>query len=121
MALAPESRPTPPPADSREEADAALHEVLEHQAVQARRLAALEARTARGGVSRYLVLFLSLLLAYLWLGDPAWLRPAAPAGPGIAEQTAAARLALYLQSQRIEVFHIENGRLPANLAEAGEP
>ncbi len=60
-------------------------------------------------------------LVWIWLAPPAWLRlPPLPSEPPEVQE-AEARLALYLQAERILQFRIDRGRLPGTLAEAGDP
>ncbi len=39
----------------------------------------------------------------------------------IAEQAEDMRLAIFMQASRVDVYRLQNGRLPASLADAGSP
>lgn len=62
-----------------------------------------------------------LAAAYVWIATPAWLtvQPAPP--PTAEEEAQALRVNVFLQSQAIEAYRIERGRLPYVLQEAGPP
>lgn len=62
---------------------------------------------------------LAVLAVYLLISPPGWVvvHPIEPPDPAGQEQSL--RLAMYMQSQRIEAYRIQNGRLPDSLAEIG--
>jgi hypothetical protein len=62
---------------------------------------------------------LAVLAVYLLISPPAWVvvHPIEAPDPAVAEQSL--RVAMYMQSQRIEDWRIKNGRLPTTLAEIG--
>lgn len=67
------------------------------------------------------VAVLAVITAWLWLMPPTWLVPPAPPPRPLAEEEAALRFTMYLQAQRIRVYELEHGELPATLTDAGEP
>lgn len=81
------------------------------------RAAALRKRFLRPTI---LVLLLAVT-AYLAVSPPAWVLPRPLPPPNPQEREAGDRFAIYLQAQRIDHFRSTTGRLPATLAEAGEP
>lgn len=62
---------------------------------------------------------LAVFAAYLLIGSPSWvvLNPIDP--PPTAERVQSAGAAIVFNAQKIENFRASEGRLPANLAEAG--
>lgn len=58
-------------------------------------------------------------VAYIWVGTPGWLTVEPPPVPTVADESNALRFNLYLQSQRVEAYRAERGRLPYVLDEAG--
>lgn len=60
---------------------------------------------------------LAVLAVYLLLAPPAWVtvNPVAPPDPAI--QLDGISTALYMQAQQIQQYRIDNGRLPASLAD----
>ena len=58
-------------------------------------------------------------IAYIWMGTPGWLTVEPPPVPTVAEESNALRFNLFLQSQRVEAYRTERGRLPYVLDEAG--
>ncbi len=101
----------------------ALADVLEDQALKARRRAEASKPMAwrTGPLLLGALAFLSALSVYLWFGNPAWLEPAAPEPQSPAVQDAGLRMEVYLQALRVEEFLKEEGRLPNSLEEAGDP
>lgn len=103
----------------------ALLQVLEREKEQAARDRALEEaerqqrKKQRGPLWPAAVLF--LITAWIWLFPPAFLRMDPPPPQPVAQEEAALRFSMYLQAQRIKAFHLEHGRLPDSLAEAGPP
>jgi hypothetical protein len=60
-------------------------------------------------------------VAYVWIATPSWLRVESPPDPTVEEETKALRVNVFLQTQAIESYRIERGRLPYVLQEAGPP
>ncbi len=58
-------------------------------------------------------------IAYIWMGTPGWLTVDPPPVRTVAEESNALRFNLFLQSQRVEAYRTERGRLPYVLDEAG--
>ena len=58
-------------------------------------------------------------IAYIWVGTPGWLTVEPPPVPTVTDESNALRFNLYLQSQRVEAYRTERGRLPYVLDEAG--
>jgi hypothetical protein len=60
-------------------------------------------------------------LAYVWLAKPDWLFPPDPASQlSPAERESRLRFGMFLERERVLDFRATHGRLPANLAEAGD-
>lgn len=57
--------------------------------------------------------------AYVWIGNPSWVRVEHPEGPSPVEQEAALRLSIYIQAQQIEGYRRRNSRIPSSLEEVG--
>jgi len=121
-------QPPPEPVDpvryvSEEQVRArALAEVLRDQAERAE--AALEAeerRDQRARVRRGVLTGTWLVVAWVWLATPSWLRVDPPPPPPVAAEAQSLRLNVFLQSQAIEAYRLERGRLPFVLQEAGPP
>lgn len=100
----------------------ALAEVLRDQEerMESLRLAE-ERRGRRARWRRGVVAVCWVTVAYVWLGSPSWLRVEAPPQPTILEEARSLRLNVFLQSQRIEAYRQDRGRLPYVLEEAGPP
>jgi hypothetical protein len=64
---------------------------------------------------------LAVLAVYLLIAPPAWVvvNPIQP--PDLTAQTTDLKKALWFQAQRIEAYRVQNGQLPAQLADAGSP
>jgi hypothetical protein len=76
----------------------------------------------RKQLTRPVILGVVLLVAlYLAFIPPAWMRSSPPPSPTAAEREASTRFAMYLQAQQVEHFRATRGRLPATLAEVGQP
>ncbi len=58
-------------------------------------------------------------ISYIWMGTPGWLTVEPPPIPTVADESNALRFNLFLQSQRVEAYRTERGRLPYVLDEAG--
>lgn len=106
---------------ARERADV-LREVGEHVA---RKEAQERLRQTRSPVLRRLTQILNLAIlafaAYVWIGNPSWVRVEPPAAPSPQAREAALRLSIYIQAQQIEAYRSENGRIPSSLEEVGPP
>jgi hypothetical protein len=120
--------PNPDPGEIREEMSQeherarALAAVLRDQ--EERALAAREAearRLRRDRIRRGALLATWIAVAYVWIGSPSWLDEPPPPQPSIVEEVRALRVDLFLQSQKIEAYRAEHGRLPWVLPEAGPP
>lgn len=101
-----------------------LLEVLEAQAERADADARRSRRgkgRARGRLKLGLLATLVAVTVWLWVLPPAWLVPPPPAPPTAAEEEASLRFGIYLQAQRIRVYQLEHGTLPATLEAAGPP
>lgn len=62
---------------------------------------------------------LSVLAVYWLIAPPDWAVVNPIQGPDMAVQTDMMAAAIYMQSQAIQAYQMENGRLPSTLAEAG--
>ncbi len=83
---------------------------------------ALERAASRRRISRARRIAVSAMwigIAYIWVGTPGWLTVEPPPVPTVADESNALRFNVYLQSQRVEVYRAESGRLPYVLDEAG--
>lgn len=100
----------------------ALADVLRDQ--EEREAAALlgeERRRRRARIRRGTLVATWIAVAYVWLGTPNWLRIEPPPVPTVAEEAQSLRLNVFLQSQAIEAYRQQRGRLPYVLQEAGPP
>ena len=66
-----------------------------------------------------LVVF-SVLSGYVWFGSPSWLAYAPPGVPATLAE-AGLRMEVFQQAVLVEEFLEDEGRLPNDLAEAGDP
>lgn len=111
-------------ARSRLEAEAAVADVMEREGVKAQRRAEVEARR-RGHVRdlRRPLLLLSLCAfnAYVWLGDPQWLRFDGPPMPTYDYYVKGWEMAVAMQAERIETYRASKGVAPESPREAGPP
>lgn len=82
---------------------------------------ALARRVRRSRRRRAVLLVVWALVAYVWLGSPAWLSIERPEEPTVGEEARSMRLNIFLQSQAIEAYRAERGRLPYVLQEMGPP
>ena len=100
----------------------ALAEVLRDQVERAdlwRR--SEERRERRGRVRRGVLVVTWMAVAYVWIATPSWLQVEAPPEATVAEEARALRVNVFLQTQAIEAYWMERGRLPYVLQEAGPP
>jgi len=121
-------QPPPEPVDSiryvsEEQVRArALAAVLRDQADRAE--AALEAderRDRRARFRRGVLIGIWAVVAWVWLATPSWLRVQPPPKPTVAAEAQSLRLNVFLQSQAVEAYRLQRGRLPFVLQEAGPP
>jgi len=121
-------QPPPEPVDpvryvsEEQERARALAEVLRDQAARAE--AALETedrRDRRDRLRRGVLMGTWLGVAWVWLATPSWLRVEPPPKPSVATEAQSLRLNVFLQSQAIEAYRLQRGRLPFVLQEAGPP
>ncbi len=112
-----------PPLDGGSEEQKAISAILERDSALKARIAAIEARrerdTRRASVGSVLVIVLALAAAYLWFGDPPFLRRKPVPGPSPSSLHAGARFSLYLLGCRLEEFRLKHGRLPDRLDALG--
>lgn len=100
----------------------ALAEVLRDQAERAEASRVAEESRARSDRLRRRVLVGTwAAVAWIWLVTPSWLRVEPPPPPTVAAEAQSLRLNVFLQSQAIEAYRLERGRLPYILQEAGPP
>jgi len=59
--------------------------------------------------------------AYVWIATPSWLRVEAPPEATVAQEAQSLRVNVFLQTQAIEAYRLDRGRLPFVLQEAGPP
>lgn len=100
----------------------ALAEVLRDQANRAEAaLLAEDRRERRARVRRGVLMATWGFVAWVWLATPSWLRVEPPPKPPVATEAQSLRLNVFLQSQAIEAYRLQRGRLPFVLQEAGPP
>lgn len=63
---------------------------------------------------------LAAVAVWMWVAPPAFLAVAEAPPPSYERIEAGLRLAVALQSEKIERFRVENGRLPDHLREVGD-
>jgi hypothetical protein len=111
-----------PHAGEGDERARALAAVMRDQAVRADAEVVVDVRRRRRARwRRRSLVALWLVIAYVWVGSPSWLSVEAPPEPTLSQESQALRLAMFLQSQAIEAYRLERGRLPYVLQEAGPP
>lgn len=100
----------------------ALAEVLRDQASRIEAAEAAEERRHRRARRRRIVLVTAWVgVAYVWLFSPSWTNIQPPRPQPIDQEAQALRLNVFLQTQAIEAYRNERGRLPYVLQEAGPP
>lgn len=100
----------------------ALAAVLRDQAERADHAAEAEVRRARRArVRRGVLTAVWIGVAYVWLGNPPGLRVEPPPEASVSEEARSLRVNVFLQTQRIEAYRRDEGRLPYVLQEAGPP
>jgi len=62
---------------------------------------------------------LAVLAVYLLIAPPSWVTVNPVEAPDLASQSRDLKAAIWFQVQQIEAYRIQNGRLPATLAESG--
>jgi len=70
-------------------------------------------------IRRTTVIATWLGIAYVWVATPGWLTVQPPPPQPIEAESTSLRWNVFLQSQRIEAYRLERGRLPYVLDEAG--
>jgi hypothetical protein len=99
-----------------------LAEVLRDHALRADVARHTEGRRERRRRVRRGVLVVTwMAVAYVWIATPSWLRVEAPPEATVAEEARSLRVNVFLQTQAIEAYRMERGRLPYVLQEAGPP
>lgn len=100
----------------------ALAEVLRDQTERAESaIRADERRDRRRRRRKHALVVTWVAVAYVWVATPSWLTVEPPPLPTVAEEARSLRVNVFLQSQAIEAYRIERGRLPYVLQEAGPP
>jgi hypothetical protein len=100
----------------------ALAEVLRDQAERIDTAREAEERRYRRARTRRMVLVGTWLgAAYVWIFSPSWTNIQPAERPPISQEARALRLNLFLETQAIEAYRAERGRLPYVLQEAGPP
>jgi hypothetical protein len=97
---------------------AELRDAVKQIMVQHVKLATAPPPARPSRVPAILAMTLGLVAAYLWIGNPSWLRDPVET-PSPAYQESSLRWVVYLTSQRIEQYRISHHQLPATLAQAG--
>ena len=102
------------------EAENAVEAVMAREAERARVREAAERRVhAVPRLQLALLLSLACFNAYVWLGNPSWLRFNIPAGPLYQYYEGSWKVAVYLQRERIEEYRRTHGHVPATAQAAG--
>jgi len=91
----------------------------EERAESARRGGVRRRRMARTRRAATIVVWVGI--AYIWVGTPSWLTVEPPPEQTVQQESQSLRLNIFLQSQRVEAYRQERGRLPYVLEEAGPP
>lgn len=97
----------------------ALADVMKDQNEKAKIRQAGPSKKRKTSPATWMAFFiLSALSAYVWFGSPPWLAPSPPSlSPALAD--AGLRMEVFQQALLIEAFREVEGRLPSDLAEAG--
>lgn len=113
------STPSPNPRDqvSREALLAAKQALIQDQVRKRIEDATVPPPKSRNGV-RLSMAAIALALAALLVAQPAWLFPRPPT-ESPALQEASLRVRIYIETERIERYRRNEGRLPATLLESG--
>lgn len=56
----------------------------------------------------------TILAVYVWFASPSWLGPDPVPLPPLAEESAAAKAAIWIGAQQVEAFAASNGRIPSS-------
>lgn len=80
-----------------------------------------ERRQRRARIRRGVLVAAWMGVAYIWIFSPSWINVPPPPTPSLASEALSLRVNLFLQSQAIESYRRERGRLPYVLQEAGPP
>lgn len=120
--------PPPGPVDSRfrisqaDERARVLAAVLRDQAERAEAARRTQLRRGeRHRRRRWALVGTWVAVAYVWLGNPAWIQVEPVPEATIQAESEALRVRVFLQTQQIEAYRLERGRLPWVLQEAGPP
>jgi len=100
----------------------ALADVLKEQKekTESRKDAEGKKKTKKTSPGTWLAFFVfAALSGYIWVGAPAWLEPERPTIPPTLIQ-AGLKMEIFNQALLVEEFRSEEGRLPRDLAEAGD-
>lgn len=111
-----------PPLSELGERDAALAAVLREQSEKAEVEAhTREVRIRRQGIgARHLTLLVATVLSiWFWISPPSVLQVRAAAPPPLEVEEATLRLVMYFQTQKIEQYRLDTGRVPIELEDAG--
>jgi len=109
-------------ARERAEAEAAVDAVMRREEEkEATRVSVENRRRHAPPVKLGLLAALLAFNAYLWLGNPDWLRYQEPEAPSFDYYQGSWKIAVYLQRQRIEEYRQEKGHIPATAQQAGPP
>lgn len=113
--------PTPHVSEEHERARA-LADVLRDQAARVEAARQDDQRRRRRARVRRACLGITWVgVAWIWLFSPSWTNIRPPEPPPVSEEASALRLHVFLQSQVIEAYRLQRGRLPYVLQEAGPP
>ena len=102
-----------------QEAAEAVAAVLKHAAEKDRVTHAKPPRKQQPKWMLPLGINLGVLAVYLLIAPPSWVVVNPIQGPDMAVQTDMIAATVYLASQAIQAYQMENGRLPSTLAESG--
>lgn len=102
-----------------QEAAEAVAAVLKHAAEKERATRSRQPRKQQPKWMLPLGINLGVLAVYLLIAPPSWVVVNPIQGPDMAVQTDMMAATIYLQSQAIQSFQLQNGRLPSSLAESG--
>ena len=107
---------------AREQAEAAVGDVMRREDEKAAKREALESRK-RNAPPLKLLLLLALILfnGYAWFGSPEWLRFREPELPAPSYYASSWKIAVFLQRQRIEEYRRVKGCVPVSAQQAGQP
>jgi len=104
------------------ERDAVLAAVMRQQSAKAEQEEHVRKTLARSqgyGIRHMALVLTTAISAWLWIWTPSVFRVPTPGPAPAAQEEATLRLVMYLQSQKIEQYRLETGRVPENLEDAG--